>query len=270
MNQRDLQRWTREVAQDPGAPSFVRLARAYRRQGRRDAARDVVLRGLERRPEHVDAHGLLAVLHVEAGDREQARDEWETVLTLDPDNFEAGRGLGFLALEREDFPAARRHLEAAARARPDDPAVRQAMEVLERRERAPARRTGEPSGGPARDPRRLFDSLARESVFLGGLVLDARGLVLAGALELEGDGADYLAGVLTAAAAEARRVTAVLELGEWDGMLVDSEAALVHLGGLESGAMVVVAARRDAPAGWVVRTAGRARTLATRFLEDDR
>ena len=107
MTERDLQRWSREVAEDPGAPSFVRLARAYRRQGRRQAARDVVVAGLGRHPEHVDAHALLALLHVESAERERARDEWETVLRLDPGNFDASRGLGFLALRRRRLDAAK-------------------------------------------------------------------------------------------------------------------------------------------------------------------
>ena len=84
MSERDLQRWTLEVARDPGAPSFVQLARLYRRQGHRQAARDVVIRGLERSPRHVDARALLALLYMEDGDREGARDEWETLLQLEP------------------------------------------------------------------------------------------------------------------------------------------------------------------------------------------
>ncbi|MFO7895206.1 MAG: tetratricopeptide repeat protein, partial [Longimicrobiales bacterium] len=134
MSERDIERWTREVAENPGAPSFVRLARAYRAQGRREAARTVVLQGLEHSPEHIGAHGLLALIHVEDGERQKAGDEWETMLRLDPGNFDASRGLGFLALERGDLDAARRHLEAAADVRPDDPAVTQALEVLVRRE----------------------------------------------------------------------------------------------------------------------------------------
>jgi predicted regulator of Ras-like GTPase activity (Roadblock/LC7/MglB family) len=133
MTDRDIQRWSREVAVDPGAPSFVRLARAYRRQGRRGAARDIVVRGLARNPEHLEGHSLLALMHVEEGDPLRARDEWETVLRLEPGHFDACRGLGFLALERCEFHAARRHLEAASRARPADSTVTQALQVLDRK-----------------------------------------------------------------------------------------------------------------------------------------
>lgn len=291
MTERDLQRWSREVAEDPGAPSFVRLARAYRRQGRRAAARDVVLAGLAANAEHVDAHALLALIHVEDGDRQQARDEWETVLSLDPGNFDASRGLGFLALERSDLTAARRHLETAARARADDPAVTQALKVLERREGEAAAREAEsgaesPAGpGPesgvasaaigaagasARNPLLLFTPLATDAPFRGALVIDERGLVLAGRLEDAGRPADLLGALLSTAVAEARRASEMLQLGRWGGMLLETEQATLHVASVSRGAVLVVVAERGAPAGWVARTAERARSLAAPYVEGER
>ncbi len=287
MTERDIGRWTREVAENPGAPSFVPLARAYRSQGRRDAARDVVLRGLEHNPENIGAHGLLALIHVEDGERQKAGDEWHTMLRLEPGNFDAHRGLGFLALERGDLPEARRHLEAARNARPDDPAVTQALEVLERREGVKGSSTGEPAAaspepratdrqpptaGPeapaGRDPAALFHVLSSEAPFLGAMVLDAQGLVLAGSIEAEGVQGDLLGALITTAVEEARRTTGLLGLGAWDGMLLDCDRATLHVAGLDGGAVVLMAVRSDAPAGWAVRTAERARTLARTFLEE--
>lgn len=259
------------MAEDPGAPSFVRLARAYRREGRGSAARDVVLAGLAAKPEHVDGHALLALIHIEAGDRQQARDEWETVLRLDPGNFDASRGLGFLALERGELGAARRHLDAAAGVRPDDPAVSQARQVLERRERAspPIPAVSAPTGDARRDPVRLFASLTADAPFRGALVLDDQGLVLAGRLEDEGRQDDLLGGLLSTAVAEASRTAEMLRLGGWGGMLLETADATLHVGALPGGAILVVVAERDAAAGWVVRVARRASDLAARFLEED-
>lgn len=318
MTERDLQRWSRQVAEDPGAPSFVLLARAYRREGRGEAARDVVLRGLEANPEHVDGHALLALIHLERGNRQEARDEWETVLRLDPGNFDASRGLGFLALERGDLKVARRHLDAAATARPEDPAVREALGVLERRvrvamdgptqprpepETSPASASasgrsgsgpsasgvsapeepasapgGEPSpGGEAgraagtavpRDPARLFASLASETPFRGALVLDRQGRLLAGRLEGGGNREELLAALLNTGLGEAERAATMLGLGSWKGAVLESGHATTHVSALTDGATVVLVAARDAPAGWVVRTAERAASLASRFLEE--
>jgi hypothetical protein len=128
--QADLQRWSEEVARDPRSLAFLPLARAYRRQGLAEAAMQLCLRGLEAYPSHVEAHGLLALLHVEQGDSQKAADEWSIVLRLDPDNFEALRGLGFCFLEEDRLSKARQMLERAALLRPSDPAVQEAIRML--------------------------------------------------------------------------------------------------------------------------------------------
>src|SRR5690606_18822639 len=175
----DLQRWSEEVARDPAAPAFLSLARAYRRQGRRDAALRICLRALERQPTHVEGHALLALLYLETGDLEKASDEWATVLRLDPDNFDAHRGLGFVYLERGDYEAARRHLESAARVRPGDPAVRDALALANGAVAA----GGAPAGGdapaagvraPAGDPTRVFEEFLGDPNFVGAVILDIR------------------------------------------------------------------------------------------------
>ena len=56
----DLRRWSAEVARDPAAPAFVPLARAFRRQGRRDAALRICLRGLEHNPVYGAIHEVAA------------------------------------------------------------------------------------------------------------------------------------------------------------------------------------------------------------------
>jgi predicted regulator of Ras-like GTPase activity (Roadblock/LC7/MglB family) len=302
MTDRNIQRWSREVAEDPGAPSFVRLARAYRRQGRRGAARDIVVRGLARNPEHLAGHSLLALMHVEEGDPLRARDEWETVLRLEPGHFDACRGLGFLALERREFHAARRHLEAAARARPVDSTVAQALQVLDQKtaaaapppdpgpppptgsltETSTAGSTGDqaetpaetPSGaGPAADaapwePDHLFRPLDGEPCFAGALILDAHGMVLAGALAEEGEDSGALLGaLLDGVVAEADRTTDLIQLGAWQELMVECEKATMHVAPLDDGAVVVCKLRPRTPAGWVVRLASTARGLARRFME---
>jgi predicted regulator of Ras-like GTPase activity (Roadblock/LC7/MglB family) len=314
MTDRNIQRWSREVAEDPGAPSFVRLARAYRRQGRRGAARDIVVRGLARNPEHLEGHSLLALMHVEEGDPLRARDEWETVLRLEPGHFDACRGLGFLALERQEFHAARRHLETAARARPADSTVAQALQVLDRKTAAAAPRpdpgppppTGSPTetspagstddhadtpadapadtpadtsaetpsgAGPGadaapREPDHLFRPLDGEPCFAGALILDAHGMVLAGALAEEGEDSGALLGaLLDGVVAEADRTTDLIQLGAWQELMVECEKATMHVAPLDDGAVVVSKLRPRTPAGWVVRLAATARGLARRFME---
>jgi tetratricopeptide (TPR) repeat protein len=282
MSEGDIQRWSREVAEDPGAPAFVRLARSYRRQGRPGSARKVVERGLAAHPEHVAGHALLALIQLEQGDRDGARDEWETVLSLDPGNFDGLRGLGFLALERNDLEAARGYLDGAARARPGDAAVAEAKALIEERAgTAPVHapppgdsvgrpdRRGEPEQESSRsDPARLFDPLEAEGMFLGGLVLDGQGRPLAGSLDPDDPDADELLGaLLNGVAEEADRTTGMLGIGGWERLLIEGEGATLHASSLPDGSMLLVSARAGTPPGWVVRLSDRARILASRFLE---
>jgi predicted regulator of Ras-like GTPase activity (Roadblock/LC7/MglB family) len=128
--QADLQRWSDEVARDPASLAFLPLARAYRRQGQRAAARQLCIRGLENYPNHAEAHSLLALLYLEDGERTKAADEWSMVLRMDPNHFEALRGIGFCYLEQDQLSRARQALERAALLRPQDAAVQEALKVL--------------------------------------------------------------------------------------------------------------------------------------------
>jgi tetratricopeptide (TPR) repeat protein len=299
------------VARDAASLSFVPLARAYRRQGRRDAALRLCLRGLEHHPAHVEGHALLAILYFESGQRLKAYDEWSMVLTLDPDNFDALRGMGFYYLEQDDNEAAQRHLERAAASKPADPAVREALRIIrERTQQQPATKTVEiaavaapqtlepwqqesvgwstpapaPAGAPPQtrngaatrgasvttslDPIHLFDPVLRGGQVLGALLLDAQGLVLAGSLGGElGRNAEALGAILSVAIQEAARTTSHLALGSWHGVLLEADSAVLHLAPVQHDKIVLLAANRNAPAGWVLHSAQHAAALATRFLE---
>jgi tetratricopeptide (TPR) repeat protein len=341
----DIQRWSDEVARDPRSLAFLPLARAYRRQGLRDLAMQLCLRGLDAYPSHAEAHGLLALLYLEAGDHQRAADEWSMVLRVDASNFDALRGMGFCYLEQDKLSRARQMLERAALQRPADATVQEALRVLgtrqelaeqgisaradaapgddprgaagarphssaERGAAAPAATVPAPpartlgagartaaspaaAGAPAAtapaapapppaalrpatsggaelpaDPGSVFDELLAAGPLLGVLLVDAQGLVLAGRLGegVPGD-ASMLGAMLGGAVDEAARTVAHLELGGWRGILLESAAALLHLSPAKGGAVVVLVARRDTPAGWLLRAAAQAGDHAARYAE---
>jgi predicted regulator of Ras-like GTPase activity (Roadblock/LC7/MglB family) len=329
--QADLQHWSEEVARDPRSLAFLPLARAYRKQGLRAASLQLCLRGLQAHPAHVDAHGLLALLYLDGGDHQKAADEWSMVLRVDPDNFEALRGMGFCYLEQDHLSRARQMLERAALMRPSDPTVQEALRVLGTRQEIaekgltsasgvaygddpwartdggpvfmfepstpeddtatdagadgaqahdtaatpPARRPPRTeravpvSGPPPLDPTLLFDDLLGAGPLLGALLVDVKGLVLAGRLTeaMRGD-PSVLGAVLGGAIGEATRTARHLALGPWRGILLDAEHALLHLAPAGSDAVMVLAARRDAPAGWVMRASAHTISQAEQYMEE--
>jgi predicted regulator of Ras-like GTPase activity (Roadblock/LC7/MglB family) len=120
----------------------------------------------------------------------------------------------------------------------------------------------------ATDPNRLFDALLDSTPLVGALLLDKRGLVLAGALGRDiGGRADDLGAIIGGAIDDAARTVAHLAIGDWRVMLLESETAVVHVSPIDGRGILVLAARRDAPTGWLMRTAAHAVEMATRFLE---
>jgi len=317
--QADLQHWSDEVARDPRSLAFLPLARAYRRQGLRDAAKQLCLRGLEAYPSHVEAHGLLALIYLESGDSQKAADEWSMVLRIDPDNFDALRGMGFVSLEQDHLSRARQMLERAALMRPADTAVQEALRVLGTRQelaeeglsrKHPQGGSDNPWGTPAErdahisapstpsapqptfipaeaavpvpvpvtqapvaalpsDPSQLFDELLSTGPLLGALLVDSQGLVLAGRL-IDGVDADsaLLGAVLGGATGEAARTVTHLALGAWRGILIEAQTATLHIAPAAGDAVVVIAAKKNAPAGWILRAASAAADTASRFLQE--
>lgn len=256
----EAQRWRHEVERDPGAAAFVRLADAHRRAGQGDEALRICRQGVEYAPRNVPGRRLLARLLLERGDRAGACAQWEATLAMDPENFEAHRGLGFHHLESEMLQQARWHLERAAAVRPADAMVREALALVAQREMDVEERR-------LRDPARLFEALTAEAPFLGALLMDERGLVLAGAFREGGDTrAEALGASLGGVVEEGRRAAELLGLGDWKGVVVHAESAVLHAGRLPPDHLVAVATNRDTPTGWVLRTAQRAAELARSFL----
>jgi predicted regulator of Ras-like GTPase activity (Roadblock/LC7/MglB family) len=131
---------------------------------------------------------------------------------------------------------------------------------------APPARATVPAGPPP-DPSRIFDTLLQAGPILGALLLDTNGLVLAGSLSWETGEADGLGAIIGSAIAEAARTAEHLSLGQWTGILMETASAVLHVSPLGTEGIVVVAAKREAPTGWVMRSASHAAALARQFME---
>jgi predicted regulator of Ras-like GTPase activity (Roadblock/LC7/MglB family) len=343
-----VRQWSEEVAADPGAPAFLPLAETYRAMGRRDAAVRLLLRGLERHPDHVEAHHLLGLLYRDGGEAVKAFDEWDIALRLSPDHGAARREIGLLCAARGEWARAARHLERAAAADPADaevadalararagaggvsaapapasppppqpampwespPAEPAATGTVAGAASAPSSSGADatpsassetpppvaPNGADASPPSPAdatasaspppasagaaaagagawetlgaeFTQLSGERGIVGAVLLDDRGYVLAGRMNVDGrDRAPEVAAVLSGASSEAERAVRHLKMGEWRGILLETPEATVRLAPAGDGGMLAIAARREVPTGWVLRIASRARDAALRAL----
>lgn len=140
-------------------------------------------------------------------------------------------------------------------------------EPMARPPQAPAGRPAPPAAPPP-DPTRLFESLLSSGPLHGVLLLDRRGLVLAGGLrERDAATAEELGANLGGAIEEAMRAVTHLGLGSWNGLTLESRGAVIQIRPAGGDALIVVIADRSAPAGWIVRAADHAAAIADRFVE---
>lgn len=274
----DVRRWSDELARDPSSHVFLNLGEALRRQGQTAMALKVVLRGLERHPQLAPAHDLLARIAVDRGELERAFDEWDIVLRLSPDNAGARKGMGFLCFQQGRLAEAERHLSAAANGDPADASIASALAHVRDSLGAPPSvpqhladtyRAGAPAAG-GQDTRTVFAGVIGEG-YQTALLLDGDGLVLAGAY-VAPDGLDVAQEVgaqLSGVSDEAQRAMRHLELGAWSSIVFETDAAIVAMAPApRGGGLLLVAAARDTPLGFVRRLLGRVSDRARQWLED--
>ena len=174
-----VRHWQEEVAKDPGSPAFLPLAEVYRREGRLEVARRLCVRGLERHPEHVEAHVLLGRVYRESGELEKAYDELDIALGLEPAHQAARRAIGYLCLERRDWTAAVRHLGEAVREDPADPRLTSALALARRHAEAAAAPAPEQAPDAARALAPALDRFVREARLRLVLLTEGSGKVVA-------------------------------------------------------------------------------------------
>jgi predicted regulator of Ras-like GTPase activity (Roadblock/LC7/MglB family) len=264
----DVRRMSDELAQDPGSRVFVLLGETLRRQGQREMALKVTLRGLERHPHLADAHDLLARIYADAGDIERAFDEWDMVLRLSPGHLGALKGMGFICFHRERFGDAERYLAAAAASDPDDEEVASALDhVRAAHVEAERVRNKMVPDALAHDSRYLFVDVLRDEAQTA-LLLDHSGLVLAGAY-IGADGRDVAQDVgaeLSGVTEAARRTTRHLGLGDWTSIVFETEVAVVAMAPSPQDGLLVLATSRATPLGLVRRLLDRCADRAGRWL----
>lgn len=281
----EIRTLTQRLADEPSSLAFLELGEALRRRGQVEAAYKVARGGLNRYPGLADAHDLMARILSDQGDLAGAFDAWADALRFDPMRTGALKGIAFLYFRAGDVEAALDHLQRAAEADPDDPAVPQAIARVRRKSREAGRTTFAPAPDPVEEaeeeavappPPPARPPVPADSPFAGiegedaGLLLvDASGMCLVGRLPTRdgADGAERVAAQLAGLNREAARATRLLGLGSWHSIAVESPDAHFMLSA--PTAETVLVAVRDAalPMARVGLLAERAGRAARKWLE---
>lgn len=290
----DVRRLSEELARDPASLAFIPLGEALRRQGQLDVALKVALRGLEKHPHHADAHDLLARISVERGELERAFDEWDMVLRLAPGHAGALKGMGFVRFQQGNFAEAERYLAEAQLADANDASIAAALAHVRTKGASPdaspraraaltPRSTPAivpavpppmtlPSGGDGARHAQLARTLFADLVGDGGqtaLLLDAEGFVLAGAY-VTADGQDVgqdVGAQLSGVSDEAARAMRHLDLGAWTSIVFETEVATFAMAPGPQDGLLLVAADRQTPIGFVRRVLDHAGERARQWVQ---
>jgi tetratricopeptide (TPR) repeat protein len=276
----DVRRLSEELARDPSSLVFLQLGETLRQGGQLDVARKVASRGIERHPRLADAHDLLARICVDADELQQALAEWDAVLQLEPRHVGAHKGLGYVLFKEGRLEEAERHLGVAAEHDGDDPTIATALRMVRRmldQSRAGAHTNGNgqlPASELAAAMERLEDEARLLFATLLGegehtaILLDGDGLVTAG-VYLTADGHDVAQEVgaeLSGVRDEAQRAIRHLDLGAWRSVMFETDVATVAMAPVARDSLVLLAAGRTMPLGFVRRTLDRCAELAARWL----
>ena len=102
-----IRRFEQQYEENPESFVFARLADAHRKAGHAERALQILERGLERHPEYMSAHIVLARCLTDLGREPEAEEAWRRVLELDPQNLVALRQLAELSIAAGDRASAR-------------------------------------------------------------------------------------------------------------------------------------------------------------------
>jgi len=267
------------------ADGYDTLARIHTDRNELPEARAAWDRALAIDPEHVGALKGIGFLYFRQGDSFRAADALERAVAADPADESARRALEMIRgsgvggresekLSTEQVPQLR--ATGATLTPPPEPprATRAVVPQLtpEETERAVARAhdprppTPDPRP-PTPDPRPpVFEGLEGANADI--LLLDARGLVMAGGLRAAdgSDASELAAAALAGVSGEASRTAGYLSLGIWNVIVAEAEHANVVLSPVGDGALLMARREKSTPVGLAIRIAERARNAAARWL----
>lgn len=261
------------LAADPGNLVFLQLGEALRQRAQLEAALTIARRGLERHPHLADAHDLLARVHADRGELDPAFDEWDMVARLAPAHPGALKGMGYVRFQQGRLGEAEQYLAAAAAVDPSDERNLSALAYVRAQRGASLQGNGgvvaaEPDAeSPVDAARGLFTDLSADGAGIV-ILIGADGLVLAGE-SVTHDGRDVAAEVgaaMSGIGEEADRSMRHLGLGAWTSIVFETDRATVALAPAPADGLVLVAAARATPLGFVRRMLDRAVASARRFL----
>jgi tetratricopeptide (TPR) repeat protein len=127
----EIEKLRMRVEKDPNSRLFLPLAEEYRKTGMLDEAISVILSGLERQPGYTSARVALGRIYLEKSMIEEARDEFEKVVSAIPDNLFSHKKLAEIYRERGETDKAMDEFRKVIQLNPLDEDAKMSLEEIE-------------------------------------------------------------------------------------------------------------------------------------------
>ncbi len=131
----DIEKLKARVEKDPNSRLFLPLAEEYRKAGMLDEAISVLLKGLERQPSYTSARVALGKIYLEKKMIEDARREFEKVISAIPDNLFSHKKLAEIYRDIGELDRAIKEYRTVLEINPLDEEARAFIEGLEKAEK---------------------------------------------------------------------------------------------------------------------------------------
>ncbi len=126
----DIEKLREKVEKDPNSKLFVPLAEECRKAGMLDEAISVLLSGLERQPGYMSARVSLGKTYLEKGMIAEAKEEFERVVGVIPDNLFTHKKLADIYIELGDTDRAIMEYRTVLKLNPIDEDALSNLEIL--------------------------------------------------------------------------------------------------------------------------------------------
>lgn len=130
MPMEEIEKLRARVEKDPNSRLFLPLAEEYRKAGMMDEAVSAILHGLERQPGYTSARVALGRLYLEKNMIDEARKEFEMVVSAIPDNLFSHKKLAEIYRERGEIQKAIAEYEKVLLLNPIDDDAKLSMEEI--------------------------------------------------------------------------------------------------------------------------------------------
>jgi len=153
-NNLDIEGLFERYQQSPESRVFVPLADACRKVDRVEEALEICEAGIGRNPGYASGHVVRGKCLYDLGRLDDAKEAFETVLTIDGDNLVALKFLGMMEAVAGRFDAAGHHLKHILRLDPENPEILEALQHVDEQMRATSDEGNQATEDNEQDPDR--------------------------------------------------------------------------------------------------------------------